>query len=687
MRANTPWSGHYEVLPAIWAIAHTTQFVQPGWRYLDGTACVNLYNGGSVVSLLSPDSSQLTVIVETLDALVPQPVLLHATNGIPQVPLTVWRTRDGDVFRQVGILPFQADGWSFIAEPDCLYTLTTTTGQTKTVTQPPAAAPLGLPYAVSFEEPPFNSLPACFMDQGGAFEVVAEIGTTNHLLSQRLTRTGIEWYYPQTQTLTLVGDSDWIDYEVSVRARLPQAGEVTLLGRLGVTPKPPAPPNGYSLAFIAPTQGASTRFEVRGPSGSPLASGNLGLPATAWHGLRLRFQANTLQAWIDETRVAQLTLSNLQPGRVGLGSGWHPAEFDDLAVHRLPRLRSNLARSATASASSVWTDAYAPNLAIDGDANTRWNSGLIPATNEWLQLDFPAPVVFNHISLLQFGARIGSYSLEAWIDNRWSTLASGSALPQTADFTFPAVSTSRVRLNVPRPAAPISIYEFAAIAEPAQATPVVISEWMLNNAGAVPDPVDGGRRSWFELWNQGASPVDLSGHHVSDDWLSPTRTTLPVGTVLQPGERRVIWLTEELGPTNAVPLHLPLAPRPGGTLGLYAPSGIPVCVVDLDAQAANQSSGIPDSGGDSILRLESSSPGLPNTPPRATGIFRTTGGSSLGLRFTAAPFTRYSLQSGESVTGTNWIPAGSAVSDAAGRLELGVDSSLGTARYYRLRSL
>jgi galactosylceramidase len=38
MRANTPWCGLYEIQPAIWAVAHTTQFAQRGWRYLDG-AC------------------------------------------------------------------------------------------------------------------------------------------------------------------------------------------------------------------------------------------------------------------------------------------------------------------------------------------------------------------------------------------------------------------------------------------------------------------------------------------------------------------------------------------------------------------------------------------------------------------------------------------------------------------------
>ena len=45
MYANTPWSGHYNVQGTIWATAHTTQFAQPGWQYLDSASRLSSWKG------------------------------------------------------------------------------------------------------------------------------------------------------------------------------------------------------------------------------------------------------------------------------------------------------------------------------------------------------------------------------------------------------------------------------------------------------------------------------------------------------------------------------------------------------------------------------------------------------------------------------------------------------------------
>lgn len=65
MTAFEPWSGYYEVNSPIWATAHHTQFIKPGWFFLKHSNGVgNLTGGGTYVSLT--DGTDLTIVIETL---------------------------------------------------------------------------------------------------------------------------------------------------------------------------------------------------------------------------------------------------------------------------------------------------------------------------------------------------------------------------------------------------------------------------------------------------------------------------------------------------------------------------------------------------------------------------------------------------------------------------------------------
>src|SRR6185437_7351945 len=130
MYANTPWSGYYDVQGAIWATAHTTQFAQPGWQYLDSSSGF-LPAGGSYVALKAPSSEDWSVVLETIDAKTPQTVSFKIAGGLSGGTVHVWQTSSAKTFEHVADLKPEQDVIKFSFEPDSLYSLTTTTGQHK----------------------------------------------------------------------------------------------------------------------------------------------------------------------------------------------------------------------------------------------------------------------------------------------------------------------------------------------------------------------------------------------------------------------------------------------------------------------------------------------------------------------------------------------------------------------------
>lgn len=68
---------------------------------------------------------------------------------------------------------------------------------------------------------------------------------------------------------------------------------------------------------------------------------------------------------------------------------------------------------------------------------------------------------------------------------------------------------------------------------------VVINEYSAANVTTVTDNF-GEREDWFELYNAGGAPVDLTGYYLSDKPSNPTKWAIPA-LVLNPGQRQVFW--------------------------------------------------------------------------------------------------------------------------------------------------
>ena len=324
--ANTPWSGHYEVRPALWVIAHTTQFSRPGWRYIDA-ACGLLSRQGSYVCLRSPEpDNDYSIIAETIDARRMQTLVFHVSGGLSRKPLHVWRSGRQSQFVRLDDLPV-IDGLLTVAlEPGCVYSLTTTTGQCKGRTTPPPPADFPFPYHDDFDGSRAGGLPKYFSDQGGVFEV-AERPEGGRCLRQTIERRGIDWHsHRNPEPYTMIGSTRWRDYSVRCKTQVEGAGYAAIFGRIADSLQSECPPRGYWLK--ANTDG---RWELRAFT-KTLAAGNVPFAAGQWHVLELKFDGPKITAAIDGLQAASLEDRTYHSGMAGLGSGWNQAQFDDFNV-------------------------------------------------------------------------------------------------------------------------------------------------------------------------------------------------------------------------------------------------------------------------------------------------------------------------------------------------------------------
>jgi hypothetical protein len=127
--------------------------------------------------------------------------------------------------------------------------------------------------------------------------------------------------------------------------------------------------------------------------------------------------------------------------------------------------------------------------------------------------------------------------------------------------------------------------------------PVVINEWMADNAGpgGFPDPLDGRFQDWFELFNPNTNAVDLSGFHLTDDLAAPTQWPIPVHTIIPGRGFLLVWADAEVFQNGLnADLHADFRlDADGDVIGLFAADGVtPQHIIFFGRQTENVSEGL-----------------------------------------------------------------------------------------------
>lgn len=369
MYANTPWSGFYNVQPAIWATAHTTQFVQPGWQYLDNSSG-NLVNVGSYVTL--KNGSDYSVIVETVDMWGPQTAQFNVTGGLSTGTVHVWKTDANTQFVQQSDITPVNGSFTMTLVPGSIYSLTTTSGQAKgsAVSAPPAA--FLFPFSETFESYTPGQTAKYFSAIDGAFEVSnCGAGRSGNCLRQVVTTPPIAWRTAGlADPASFVGAISWTSYQVSSDVLLEQPGTVKLIGRLTAENQTSSNLSAYQLE-VSDTGAWSLRLG----SFQTLASGTVPFSLSTWHTLKLILNGSKIQGVIDGVLVANTVDTTYGNGMAGLGTaGWTNAQFDNFRIDPVDGVnivpQSQMAANATNQMSG-----FEASRAIDGDTSTFWHTG------------------------------------------------------------------------------------------------------------------------------------------------------------------------------------------------------------------------------------------------------------------------------------------------------------------------
>ncbi len=160
---------------------------------------------------------------------------------------------------------------------------------------------------------------------------------------------------------------------------------------------------------------------------------------------------------------------------------------------------------------------------------------------------------------------------------------------------------------------------------PAPVPALLINEFQADNKTTITNPANGSCDDWIELWNIGATPVDLLDLYLSDNAATPTKWRCPSSLPLAPGQHLLLWADGEpaYGPQH---LSFKLS-ADGEELLLVASDGTNVLdAVQFGTQAADISSGrYPDGAGgarsNAAFQTMVPTPGKTNVPEPAAGLF------------------------------------------------------------------
>ena len=113
--------------------------------------------------------------------------------------------------------------------------------------------------------------------------------------------------------------------------------------------------------------------------------------------------------------------------------------------------KTNLARGQVTASSLRGNDKeYGVEKVLDGRPDTYWSTEE-GVTKAWLEIDFGREIEFNRFLVqenIASGQRVRKFSLRAWKDERYETIAQQTTIGYKRILVFPSIRTRKLQLVI-----------------------------------------------------------------------------------------------------------------------------------------------------------------------------------------------------------------------------------------------
>ena len=228
--ASNCWNGFYKPFPAMWCQAHLTQFVDPGWKYMDSAIKSTGYRQECQYMVLkAPDGKDWSLIAVTGAKKAALTVTIDKDMNGDEI--FVWKSDTNEQMIQLESIKPEGNVFKLTLDGNSIYSLTTTTGQQKPA--PPNAVPSevpGGPWKDDLKSYKVHDKVKYWGDYEGTFEIAEFEG--QNVIRQMVPHVGVRWHKgPHGGCIALYGGCDQgARFKIKAEVRI-QGGYAAIGGR------------------------------------------------------------------------------------------------------------------------------------------------------------------------------------------------------------------------------------------------------------------------------------------------------------------------------------------------------------------------------------------------------------------------------------------------------------------------